>query len=100
MKAAFEIIKKPIVSEKSFSEAGRGRYTFVVDQAANKTDIKLAVEKLFNVKVIDVATNIVKGSRMRYTRKGKNVVDLTYKKARVQLAKDQKINIFEEVEEK
>lgn len=100
MKTAFEIIKKPIVSEKSFSDAGKGRYTFVVDRAANKTDIKLAVEKLFNVKVVDVATNIVKGSRMRYTRKGKNVVDLTYKKARVQLAKDQKINIFEEVEEK
>jgi large subunit ribosomal protein L23 len=99
MKQIHSIIKKPIISEKSFVEAGRGRYSFVVAKTANKTDIKLAIEKMFSVKVVDVATNIVKGSKMRFTKKGRNLQDLTYKKARVQLAKDQKIDIFEEVKE-
>jgi ribosomal protein L23 len=54
---------------------------------------------MFDVKVIEVATNIVKGSKLRFTKKGRNLQDLTYKKARVQLAKDQKIDIFEEVKE-
>lgn len=99
MKTVFDIIKKPIISEKSFAEASRGRYTFVVDQFANKTEIGLAVEKMFNVKVVGVATNIVKGTKVRMTKKGRNVQNLTYKKARVQLAKDQKIDIFEEVKE-
>ena len=52
MKQAHEIIKKPIVSEHSFAEAGRGRYTFVVDIDSNKTDISLAFEKIFVVKLI------------------------------------------------
>ena len=99
MKTISDIIKKPIISEKSFAEAARGRYTFVVDQFANKTEIGLAVEKMFKVKVVGVATNIVKGSRVRMTKKGRNEQNMTYKKARVQLAKDQKIDIFEEVKE-
>ena len=99
MKTVYDIIKKPIISEKSFAEAARGRYTFVVDQYANKTEIGLAVEKMFKVKVVGVATNIVKGSKTRFTKKGRNVQNLTYKKARVQLAKDQKIDIFEEAKE-
>ncbi len=99
MKSIHEVIKKPIISEKSFAEASRGRYSFVVDESANKNDIKAAVEKMFNVKVVGVATNIIKGSKMRFTKKGRNLQNLTYKKARVQLAKDQKIDIFEEVKE-
>lgn len=99
MKQTHNIIVKPIISEKSFAEAGRGRYSFVVATRANKTAIKRAIEKMFNVTVVDVATNIVKGSHMRFTKKGRNLQDLTYKKARVQLAKDQKIDMFEEVKE-
>ncbi len=99
MKKIQSVIQKPIISEKSFAEAGRGRYSFVVARYANKTQIKQAVEKMFGVTVVGVATNIVKGSQMRYTKKGRNVQDLTYKKARVQLAKDQKIDVFEEVKE-
>ncbi len=94
-----EIIIKPVVSEKSFAEAGKGRYTFEVAKDANKTDIKRAVESLYGVKVVGVATNIVKGTKMRFTRRGRNIQDLTYKKARVQVAKDQKIDIFEEAKE-
>jgi large subunit ribosomal protein L23 len=99
MKQTHTIIKKPIISEKSFAEAGRGRYSFVVATSANKTEIKHAIEKMFGVTVVGVATNIIKGSQLRFTKKGRNLQDLTYKKARVQLAKDQKIDIFEEVKE-
>ena len=88
---------KPIISEKSFSEAkNSNKYTFLVRRDATKTDIQNAIEKLFNVKVVNVYTSIVKGRKTRFTRKGKQEIDETYKKARVKLLKDQKIDIFEE----
>jgi large subunit ribosomal protein L23 len=98
MKIAHEIIKKPIVTEKSFAESQRGRYSFVVGRDANKIAIKDAVQALYGVTVVGVFTNIIKGTKMRYTKKGRNIVNLSYKKARVQLAKDQKIDIFESQE--
>ncbi len=51
-----DIILAPVVSEKSYSLIDDGKYTFVVDPRANKTEIKLAVEKIFNVKVDSVNT--------------------------------------------
>ena len=51
-----DIILSPVVSEKSYSLIDDGKYTFVVDPRANKTEIKLAIEKIFNVKVDSVNT--------------------------------------------
>jgi large subunit ribosomal protein L23 len=51
-----DIILSPVVSEKSYSLIDDGKYTFVVDTRANKTEIKLAIEKIFNVKVDSVNT--------------------------------------------
>ena len=51
-----DIIISPVVSEKSYNLIDDGKYTFVVDPRANKTEIKLAVEKIFNVKVDSVNT--------------------------------------------
>jgi large subunit ribosomal protein L23 len=51
-----DIIISPVVSEKSYNLIDDGKYTFVVDTRANKTEIKLAVEKIFNVKVDSVNT--------------------------------------------
>ena len=51
-----DIILSPVVSEKSYNLIDDGKYTFVVDPRANKTEIKLAVEKIFNVKVDSVNT--------------------------------------------
>jgi large subunit ribosomal protein L23 len=90
-----KVIVKPIITEKSIKEAEAGKFTFVVDKKANKHEIATAIEALFNVTVTGVATNTVKGVRMRQTRIGKRVTDESYKKARVMLAKDQKIDIFE-----
>ncbi len=51
-----DIILSPVVSEKSYNLIDDGKYTFVVDPRANKTEIKLAIEKIFNVKVGSVNT--------------------------------------------
>ena len=51
-----DIIVSPVVSEKSYGLIDEGKYTFVVAPDANKTEIKLAIEKIFNVKVASVNT--------------------------------------------
>ncbi|MDH6179912.1 large subunit ribosomal protein L23 [Microbacteriaceae bacterium SG_E_30_P1] len=51
-----DIILAPVVSEKSYNLIDDGKYTFVVDPRANKTEIKLAIEKIFGVKVASVNT--------------------------------------------
>ena len=51
-----DIILAPVVSEKSYNLIDDGKYTFVVDPRANKIEIKLAIEKIFNVKVDSVNT--------------------------------------------
>lgn len=51
-----EIIIAPVVSEKSYGLIDEGKYTFIVDDRANKTEIKFAIEKIFSVKVASVNT--------------------------------------------
>jgi len=51
-----DIILSPVVSEKSYGLIDEGKYTFVVDPRANKTEIKLAIEKIFRVEVASVNT--------------------------------------------
>ena len=51
-----DILLSPVVSEKSYGLLDQGKYTFVVDPRANKTEIKIAVEKVFGVKVDSVNT--------------------------------------------
>ncbi|WP_029151059.1 50S ribosomal protein L23 [Microbacterium indicum] len=51
-----EIIIAPVVSEKSYGLIDEGKYTFIVDPRSNKTEIKLAIEKIFDVKVASVNT--------------------------------------------
>lgn len=64
-----DVIVRPIVSEKSYSLIDQGKYTFEVDPTANKTEIKLAIEKIFNVKVSAVNT-LNKTGKSRRTRFG------------------------------
>jgi large subunit ribosomal protein L23 len=65
MRAAEDIIIKPYITEKSNIEAAGGKYTFIVDVRATKTEIRNAVEKLFNVKVIKVNTANYEGKMKR-----------------------------------
>ncbi|TYQ15097.1 UNVERIFIED_CONTAM: large subunit ribosomal protein L23 [Acetivibrio alkalicellulosi] len=65
MKFAEDIIKRPFITEKSNDEIANGKYTFIVDVKATKTEIKHAVEKLFQVKVLKVNTLNFEGKQKR-----------------------------------
>ncbi|MCL3860026.1 50S ribosomal protein L23 [Actinotalea sp. K2] len=60
-----DILISPVVSEKSYNLLDEGKYTFVVDPRANKTEIKIAVEQVFGVKVSSVNTVNRKGKTRR-----------------------------------
>jgi len=65
MKNPEDIIIRPYITEKSNMEVANGKYTFIVDVRATKTDIKNAVEKLFQVKVLKVNTVKYEGKTKR-----------------------------------
>ena len=65
MEKARDIIKAPIITEKSASLKENNTYVFEVDRRANKTEIKQAIESIFNVKVADVSTSITKSKKKR-----------------------------------
>lgn len=65
MRDAREVLKKPVISEKSVGLTEENKYTFWVNPAANKIEIKAAVEKMFKVSVVDVRTLTVKGKKKR-----------------------------------
>lgn len=93
---ATQVIIRPIVSEKSYVLATAGKYTFRVHPDANKTQIKHAIEELFEVDVLDVRTATVKPKPKRrgYTA-GKT---RAWKKAIAQLGEGQTIPIFQGLE--
>lgn len=95
---AQDIIIKPLMTEKSYAGIASKVYTFVVNKAANKVEIKNAVEELFNVEVAKVNTLNVKGhTKTQNTKKGRTVGKTSdYKKAIVSLKESSKpIAFFE-----
>src|SRR5699024_724871 len=64
-----DVILSPVVSEKSYADMDEGRYTFLVDPRSNKSEIKLAIERMFYVTVASVNTMNRQGKRQR-TRSG------------------------------
>ena len=87
-----DILLAPVVSEKSYSLLDANKYTFLVHPHANKTEIKIAVEKVFNVKVTSVNT-LNRQGKTRRTRFGMGRRANT-KRAIVSLAAGQRIDIF------
>lgn len=65
MKNHRDVLLAPVVSEKSYSLLDQNKYTFLVVPDANKTEIKIAVEKVFGVKVVNVNTLNRAGKRKR-----------------------------------
>lgn len=95
---AYEIIRKPLLTEKSYAGIQSKVYTFVVDKRATKTEIKKAVEKIFGVEVEKVNTVNVKGkTKSQNTKAGRTVGKTSdYKKAIVALKESSKpISFFE-----
>ena len=91
-----EVIKSPLITEKSsFAAEKNGAYGFRVAPKANKNHIRLAIEKFYDVKVVDVRTNITPG---KIKRVGRNITKTPkVKKAYVTLAEGQKIEFFKGV---
>lgn len=87
-----DVLIAPVISEKSYGLLDENKYTFIVSPDANKTQIKLAVEQVFGVKVTGVNTNNREGKRVR-TRQGFGRRAAT-KRAIVTVAAGDRIDIF------
>lgn len=96
MKGPRDIIKRPVITERSADLMAEKKYTFEVNPKANKTEIKDAVETIFDVKVEKVSTMNYKGKFKRMGRYGGYRSDR--KKAIVKLSADSKeLEFFEGV---
>ncbi|MGI6316731.1 MAG: 50S ribosomal protein L23 [Christensenellales bacterium] len=94
MKNLYDVILRPVRTEKSYENAAEHKYTFEVAPKANKTEIKTAVEKIFKVKVIQVCTQTRKGKPKRMGR-SEGYTSAT-KRAIVKLSPDSKpIAVFD-----
>jgi large subunit ribosomal protein L23 len=93
---AGQVIIRPVVSEKSYVLATAGKYTFRVHPDAHKTQIKQAVEELFDVDVLDVRTSSVPSKPKR--RGWTSGRTRQWKKAIVQLREGQTIPVFQGLE--
>lgn len=91
-----QIIIKPVLSEKSYVLSAAGKYTFRVHPDAHRTQIRQAVESLFDVHVVEVRTLSVKSKpKRRGITRGRTRV---WKKAIVEVRKGESIPIFQGLE--
>lgn len=105
MPELYDIIERPLITEKALEINGQRRYAFVVNKHANKIQIRNAVQALFTqpdgtpLVVTDVNTLNVQGKQKRFRAFGRASVGRTasYKKAIVTLAEGQSLQIFEGV---
>ena len=88
-----DILLAPVVSEKSYSLLDENKYTVIVDPRANKTEIKIAVEQVFGVKVVSVHT-LTRQGKTRRTRYGTGRRPNT-KRAIISVAAGDRIDIFQ-----
>ena len=100
--SAAEVVRRPVVSEKSIDESSRGKYTFQVHPDANKIQIKAAIESLYEAeKITVVAVNVLTRqpkTKQRGTKRGRVTGKVAgWRKAVVTLAPGQKIQFFEGV---
>ncbi len=91
----YEVLRRPVITEKNTILQAQGKYAFEVAGEANKHQIKQAVEKAFDVKVTAVNVMTVPGKRRRVGRR--QVLTSSWKKAVVTLNPGDKIELFEGV---
>lgn len=91
----YEVLVRPIVTEKSMDQRDDGKYAFEVNKRANKRQIKEAVEKIFDVEVEKVATINMKGKKKRWGRH--SYQSKVWKKAIITLSEGDSITYFEGV---
>ena len=92
---AYDIVKRPVITEQSMADVADKKYTFMVDVNADKTEIKAAVEEIFGVKVAKINTVRMNG-KVKRTGAYPAGRRAAYKKAVVTLTADSKtIEFFE-----
>ncbi|MGD0855612.1 MAG: 50S ribosomal protein L23 [Dehalococcoidia bacterium] len=91
----YEVIRRPLVTEKSTRLSEQHKYVFEVDKKASKDQVRLAVEKVFNVGVISVNVIKVPGETKKMGKR--QVIAPAWKKAIVTLKEGDKIQFFEGV---
>lgn len=89
------ILKKPVITERSLSQAKLGLYTFAVNRNTTKKQIKKAVEEQFKVNVTTVKTIKLRNSTKRVGKLMRLKIGKTWKKAVVKVKKGQKIALFD-----
>lgn len=89
------ILIKPLITEKTMVNAATSRFTFQVDKTCSKKEIAKEVERQFHVKVVGVKTITLQGKAKRIGARRGKIEKKSWKKAIVQLEKDQKIDLFE-----
>lgn len=89
----YDVLRRPVITEKSSLLQEGGRYVFEVASKANKVQIRQAVEKAFSVKVTTVNVMTVRGKRKRYGNR--LTARPSWKKAVVTLKQGDRIEIFE-----
>lgn len=89
---SYEVLRRPVVTEKNTAAAGHNKYTFEVAVTANKPQIRSAVEKAFNVRVASVNIIVVPGKMRRAGRQ--RGMTPSWKKAVVTLEPGNKIELF------
>jgi large subunit ribosomal protein L23 len=94
-KSSIDLVKYPLLTEKTIKLIEQNQYSFAVDANATKTSVKAAIEKLFDVKVVSVNTSL---QALKKRRVGKFIGKKTqYKRAIVTLAPENSITLFEDV---
>jgi large subunit ribosomal protein L23 len=91
--SAYQVIVRPLITEKATILAGENKYAFEVDTRSNKRQIKDAIQKAFDVQVLKVNTMNVRGKSRRSGRRITRTRD--WKKAIVTLVEGDKISFFE-----
>ena len=91
----YEVLRRPLITEKNTFHQSQDKYVFEVDRNANKQLVKQAVEKAFDVTVIGVNIMTVPGKMRRIGRR--QVLTQSWKKAVVSLRQGDKIELFEGV---
>lgn len=89
-----QILKRPVITEKSLAAASLGKYTFAVSGKAKKGEIAKAIEKTFGVHVVSVKTVNLKGKKRRVGPRRRIVATSFLTKAIVELLPGEKIDLF------
>lgn len=91
----YDVIIKPLVTEKTMKDVSLGKYTFAVAKSATKGQIKQVLGDVFKVHVVSVATSVLKGKKRRVGARREEINATMWKRAVVSLRKGERIALFE-----